>query len=214
LRAMYGALQLHTAMTTARAGREGDAWRHWDIADDAARRLGSTTTRGRCSARPTSSCTRCRSRRTCRSPGRRTGAPSRSTPTRYPAASGADASASRSPALTTPAARLPRHPALAGDGLRHLVRQRAVQPDRPPDGGRHCGPRRAADQAQSAVAGREHRPAPVARGAHSAPLVSRSQSAHRAALRHRHDSHTHGSVRRETDGSANERGKRRRLPEA
>lgn len=32
-RAMYGALQLHAATTAARAGREGDAWRHWDTAD-------------------------------------------------------------------------------------------------------------------------------------------------------------------------------------
>ena len=30
LRGMYGALQLHAATTAARAGREGDAWRHWD----------------------------------------------------------------------------------------------------------------------------------------------------------------------------------------
>jgi transcriptional regulator with XRE-family HTH domain len=41
LRAMYGALQLHAATTAARSGREGDAWRHWDIADAASRRLGS-----------------------------------------------------------------------------------------------------------------------------------------------------------------------------
>jgi hypothetical protein len=32
LRALYGALQLHAATTAARAGREGDAWRHWDQA--------------------------------------------------------------------------------------------------------------------------------------------------------------------------------------
>jgi transcriptional regulator with XRE-family HTH domain len=40
LRAMYGALQLHAATTAARAGREGDAWRHWDIAAETARTLG------------------------------------------------------------------------------------------------------------------------------------------------------------------------------
>jgi transcriptional regulator with XRE-family HTH domain len=40
LRAMYGALQLHAATTAARAGREGDAWRHWDTAEMTARRLG------------------------------------------------------------------------------------------------------------------------------------------------------------------------------
>jgi transcriptional regulator with XRE-family HTH domain len=40
LRALYGALQLHAATTAARAGRDGDAWRRWDIADAAARRLG------------------------------------------------------------------------------------------------------------------------------------------------------------------------------
>jgi transcriptional regulator with XRE-family HTH domain len=40
LRAMYGALQLHAATTAARAGRDGDAWRHWDTADATARRLG------------------------------------------------------------------------------------------------------------------------------------------------------------------------------
>jgi hypothetical protein len=32
LRAMYGALQLHAATTAAGAGREGDAWSHWDAA--------------------------------------------------------------------------------------------------------------------------------------------------------------------------------------
>jgi hypothetical protein len=39
-RAMYGALQLHAAITAAQAGREGDAWRYWDIADSTARRIG------------------------------------------------------------------------------------------------------------------------------------------------------------------------------
>jgi transcriptional regulator with XRE-family HTH domain len=38
-RAMYGALHLHAATTAARAGREGDAWRHWDTADATAARL-------------------------------------------------------------------------------------------------------------------------------------------------------------------------------
>jgi transcriptional regulator with XRE-family HTH domain len=38
-RAMWGALQLHGAVTAARAGRDGDAWAHWDRADSAARRL-------------------------------------------------------------------------------------------------------------------------------------------------------------------------------
>jgi hypothetical protein len=49
-------------------------------------------------ARPTSSCTRCRSAPTCPAPDRRTGTLSRSTPRRSPAASGAGASVSRSPA--------------------------------------------------------------------------------------------------------------------
>jgi transcriptional regulator with XRE-family HTH domain len=40
LRAMYGALQLHAATTAARAGRDGDAWRHWDTASATAARLG------------------------------------------------------------------------------------------------------------------------------------------------------------------------------
>src|SRR5260370_828506 len=39
LRALYGALQLHAATTAARAGREGDAWRHWDEASATAERL-------------------------------------------------------------------------------------------------------------------------------------------------------------------------------
>ena len=39
LRGMYGALQLHAATTAARAGREGDAWRHWDAASATASRL-------------------------------------------------------------------------------------------------------------------------------------------------------------------------------
>jgi transcriptional regulator with XRE-family HTH domain len=39
LRGLYGALQLHAATTAARAGREGDAWRHWDAASATAERL-------------------------------------------------------------------------------------------------------------------------------------------------------------------------------
>jgi len=39
LRGLAGALELHAATTCARAGREGDAWRHWDAADALARRL-------------------------------------------------------------------------------------------------------------------------------------------------------------------------------
>jgi transcriptional regulator with XRE-family HTH domain len=39
LRGIYGALQLHAATTAARAGREGDAWRHWDSASATASRL-------------------------------------------------------------------------------------------------------------------------------------------------------------------------------
>lgn len=40
LRGMYGALQLHLAITAAQAGREGDAWRYWDAADATAHRIG------------------------------------------------------------------------------------------------------------------------------------------------------------------------------
>jgi transcriptional regulator with XRE-family HTH domain len=36
---MWGALQLHAALTAARAGRDGEAWAYWDRADNAARRL-------------------------------------------------------------------------------------------------------------------------------------------------------------------------------
>jgi transcriptional regulator with XRE-family HTH domain len=39
LRGLYGALQLHAATTAARAGREGEAWRHWDTASATAERL-------------------------------------------------------------------------------------------------------------------------------------------------------------------------------
>jgi transcriptional regulator with XRE-family HTH domain len=39
IRGLYGALQLHAATTAARAGREGDAWRHWDSASATASRL-------------------------------------------------------------------------------------------------------------------------------------------------------------------------------
>jgi transcriptional regulator with XRE-family HTH domain len=39
LRAMYGALHLHAATTSARAGHEGDAWAHWDEASATADRL-------------------------------------------------------------------------------------------------------------------------------------------------------------------------------
>lgn len=39
VRGMYGALQLHAAVTYARMGSDGDAWRHYDEADQAANRL-------------------------------------------------------------------------------------------------------------------------------------------------------------------------------
>lgn len=39
LRGLAGALHLHAAATCARAGREGDAWRHWDKASAIAARL-------------------------------------------------------------------------------------------------------------------------------------------------------------------------------
>ncbi|WBQ05779.1 hypothetical protein [Kribbella sp. CA-293567] len=39
VRGMYGALHLHAAVTRARMGMEGDAWRHCDLADRAADRL-------------------------------------------------------------------------------------------------------------------------------------------------------------------------------
>src|SRR5262245_12465655 len=38
-RGMWGALRLHGAVTAARAGRDGDAWAHWDQAETAVRRL-------------------------------------------------------------------------------------------------------------------------------------------------------------------------------
>ncbi|PZG41395.1 XRE family transcriptional regulator [Spongiactinospora gelatinilytica] len=40
LRGMWGSLHLHQAVTCARAGHEGDAWRYWDEADRTAERLG------------------------------------------------------------------------------------------------------------------------------------------------------------------------------
>ncbi|MGW1075858.1 helix-turn-helix domain-containing protein [Streptomyces sp. NPDC002537] len=39
LRGVYGALHLHAAITHAREGAEGNAWRHWDEADHTANRL-------------------------------------------------------------------------------------------------------------------------------------------------------------------------------
>lgn len=42
LRGLWGALHLHQAITSARAGREGDAWRYWDEAERTARRLGAS----------------------------------------------------------------------------------------------------------------------------------------------------------------------------
>ncbi|MEV6984800.1 helix-turn-helix transcriptional regulator [Sphaerisporangium sp. NPDC051017] len=39
LRGMYGALNLHAAVSFAREGHDGDAWRHWDEANAVARRL-------------------------------------------------------------------------------------------------------------------------------------------------------------------------------
>jgi len=39
LRGLAGALMLHAATTCARAGREGDAWRHWDQASALAQQL-------------------------------------------------------------------------------------------------------------------------------------------------------------------------------
>jgi transcriptional regulator with XRE-family HTH domain len=40
LRGLCGALHLHAAVSYAQQGREGDAWREWDAADDIAHRLG------------------------------------------------------------------------------------------------------------------------------------------------------------------------------
>ncbi|GAA2118747.1 helix-turn-helix domain-containing protein [Actinomadura alba] len=40
VRGIWGALNLHAAITCARAGREGDAWRYWDEGDRTAERLG------------------------------------------------------------------------------------------------------------------------------------------------------------------------------
>ncbi len=39
LAAMAGSLMLHAALTSARAGSEGDAWRYWDQASALAKRL-------------------------------------------------------------------------------------------------------------------------------------------------------------------------------
>ncbi|WP_240103844.1 hypothetical protein [Streptomyces sp. MUM 16J] len=38
-RGIYGALQLHAAVTVAREGRDGDAWRYWDRGDQVAKNL-------------------------------------------------------------------------------------------------------------------------------------------------------------------------------
>lgn len=38
-RGVYGALQLHAAVTAAREGREGDAWNYWDKGDQVAKSL-------------------------------------------------------------------------------------------------------------------------------------------------------------------------------
>lgn len=38
-RGIYGALQLHAAVTAARDGRDGDAWRYWDAGDQVAKSL-------------------------------------------------------------------------------------------------------------------------------------------------------------------------------
>src|SRR5580700_10323607 len=103
-RAMYGALQLHAATTAARAGREGDAWRYWDTPERPLSGSAATTTRGRCSAGPTSSCTPCRSRPTCPDPPRHAAGPRTSTPRRSRAGNGGAAWVSRSPAPTTSAA--------------------------------------------------------------------------------------------------------------
>ena len=105
MRALYGALQLHAATTAARAGARvmpgGTGTRPaprpggWRTA---------TTTRGPCSAGPTSSCTPCRSPPTCPSPPRPAAAPRTSTPRRSRAGNAGAASGSRSPAPTTSAA--------------------------------------------------------------------------------------------------------------
>ena len=41
-RGIYGALQLHAAVTCAREGRDGDAWRYWDAGDQVAKPLPSS----------------------------------------------------------------------------------------------------------------------------------------------------------------------------
>ena len=105
MRALYGALQLHAATTAARAGREGDAWRHWDAASATAGRLpGRYHHPWTMFGARTSSCTRCRSPPTCPGRPRPATAPRTSTPRRSRAGSAVAAWASRSPAPTTSAA--------------------------------------------------------------------------------------------------------------
>ena len=93
----------------------------------------ATTTRGPCSARRTSRCTRCRSTPTCPGRPRRAAGPSRSTPTRSPAGNAGAGWASRSPAPTTSAATT--RPCCTGwNGLPDLRRFGALLADRPADG--------------------------------------------------------------------------------
>src|SRR5271165_129513 len=106
LRGVYGALQLHAAATAARAGREGDAWRHWDAARATAGRLPGGyyhpwTMFGAANA---SSCTPCRSPLTCPGRPRPATTPRTSTPSRSRAGSGGAGWAWRSPAPTISAA--------------------------------------------------------------------------------------------------------------
>ena len=131
----------------------------------------ATTTPGPCSARPTSSCTPCRSPLTCPSRPRPAAAPRTSTRRRSRAGTPGPPRGRDRPRLP-PAPRLPGHAALAGDGVPDLGGLGALLPDRPADDRRRGGPRRGADQPQGAIAGRKRRPAPVARGRSTAPLAA------------------------------------------
>ena len=200
LRAMYGALQLHAATTAARAGRDGDAWRHWDTADATARRLGGYdhpwTMFGSANVKLHAVSISADLSRS----GEAHGHAEQIDPEEIP-------SRERRGRLGVEIARAyyqrRDYPATLHwleTAYAHLARQRAVLADRQADDRRHRGPRRAADQPQGAVACREHRPAPVAQG-RTVRLSPGSREA-RSCMHSVTETipPTHDRVRRETDG--------------
>ena len=134
MRGLYGALQLHAATTAARAGREGDAWRHWDAASATAGRLPGGyyhpwTMFGAANVKLHAVSISADLSRSAEARNRA----EEIDPEEIPSRERRGRLGRRDRPVLPPAPRLPGHAALAGDGLPDLGGLGALLPDRPAD---------------------------------------------------------------------------------